>query len=90
MFDGAAISTLNRSIFNAAGSAATAQSQAAIGAADAEYNITVKGVYNNPNDEAEFRDAITKSDAAAVTKAALSPGGASPERVARRTHARQR
>ena len=82
MFDGAAISTLNRSVFNAAGSAATAQSEAALGAANAEFETTVKGVYNDPNDQGAYDDAIAKSDKAAVTKAALSPGGASPERVA--------
>ena len=81
MFDGAAISTLNRSIFNGAGAAASAQKEAALGAATAETKVLTNQVFNDPYDDSSFKQAIDQIKQTAVTKAATSPGGASPERV---------
>ena len=83
MFDGAAISTLNRSIFNGAGAAASAQREAASGAINAEEGLIKNNVYSDPNDEGSFREAIQKIKDNAPTKAALSNAGASPEVVAK-------
>ena len=83
MFDGAAISTLNRSIFNGAGAAASAQREAASGAINAEEGLIKNNVYSDPNDEGAFREAVQKIKDNAPTKAALSNAGGSPEVIAK-------
>ena len=83
MFDGAAISTLNRSVFNAAGSAASAQREAASGAINSQESLDQNRIYNDPNDDGTFREAIEKIKQNAPTKAALSNAGSSPEVIAK-------
>jgi hypothetical protein len=82
MYDTNSLSTMGRSIFNGAGAAAAAQRDSALGAANAQYDLTTKNVYNNPDDEAQYRDALSRSDSTAQLRAASTPGGATPERVA--------
>jgi len=81
MYDASSLSTMGRSIFNGAGAAASANKEWAHGAVTAQHDLIVKGVYDDPNNESAFRQAIDNNHKTAATRAALTAGGASPERV---------
>src|SRR5581483_2952696 len=81
MYDASSLSVMSRSIFNGAGAAATANKEWAHGAVTAQHDLLVKGVYDDPNDESAFRAAIENNHQTATSRAALTAGGASPERV---------
>lgn len=81
MYDASSLSTMGRSIFNGAGAAATANKEWAHGAVNAQHDLLVKGVYDDPQDDSAFRQAIVNNHQTATTRAALTPGGASPERI---------
>lgn len=81
MYDSSSLSTMGRSIFNGAGAAATAQKEAAHTAINAKSDLLTKAVYDDPSDETAFRTAVDDARQTAVSKAALTPGGASPDRV---------
>jgi hypothetical protein len=80
MFDGAAISTLNRSIFSAAGAAATAQREAAQSSAVSTQAVLEKSVYDS-NDPSGLEAAKAQIRNNAPGLAATMPGGATPEKV---------
>ena len=81
MYDSSSLSTMGRSIFNGAGAAASAQKEAALGAASAKTDLLTKSTFDDPNDEGAFRSAIDDVKQTATLKAATTPGGASAERV---------
>lgn len=81
MYDASSLSTMGRSIFNGAGAAASANKEWAHGAVTAQHDLIVKQVYDDPNDESAFRQAIKNNHDTATSRAALTAGGASPERV---------
>lgn len=81
MYDSSSLSTMGRSIFNGAGAAASANKEWAHGAVTAQSDLVTKQVFDDPNDEGAFRAAIDQNHQSAATKAALTAGGASPERV---------
>lgn len=81
MYDASSLSVMSRNIFNAAGAAASANKEWAHTAVTAQHDLLVKGVYDDPNDDSAFRSAIANNHNTATSRAALTPGGASPERV---------
>lgn len=81
LYDSSSLSTMSRSIFNGAGAAATAQKEYAHTSINAQHDLLVKSVFDNPKDDFGFRQAITQNHESAATRAALLPGGASPERI---------
>lgn len=82
MYDASSLSTMGRSIFNGAGAAATANKEWAHTTVNAQHELLVKGTYDSPDDDSAFRAAISQNHSTSATRAALTPGGASPERVA--------
>lgn len=81
LYDASSLSTMGRSIFNGAGAAASANKEWAHGAVTAQHDLLVKQVYDDPNDDTAFRQAIANNHTTAVSRAALTAGGASPERI---------
>ena len=72
-----AVSTLSRSIFNGAGAAATAQREAALTSIDAQEKWNEKRSYDGSGSTSKTALGLWSRS---VSKAALMPGGYSPER----------
>lgn len=81
MYDSSSLSTMGRSIFNGAGAAASANKEWVHSVVLAQNDLLVKGTYDDPNDDSAYNAAIKNNHDTAATRAALTPGGASPERV---------
>lgn len=81
MYDSESRSMMARTIFNGAGHAATQQRESVLSAASAKQELLVKNVEDNPDDERSFDAALAENHQSAEQRAALMPGGSSPERV---------
>ena len=79
MFDSAAVSTLSRSIFNGAGAAASAQSQAAHTSAVAAEALLVKNAGDPTLSNKDFDALLEKNKSNVYMRSQHSPGGWSEE-----------
>lgn len=72
MYDSQSLSTMGRTIFNAAGAAASAQKSWSIGTAKAQIDLDAKTVEDNPSDDVLFQNKLNRVNAGAVNLGDLS------------------
>lgn len=75
MFDSQSLSTMGRTIFNAAGAAASAQKSWSIGTAKAQIDLDAKTVEDNPGDDVLFQNKLNRVRAGAENLSVLNGHG---------------
>lgn len=75
MYDASSLSTMGRSIFNGAGSAATANKEWQAGVVQGQFNLNAKTAEDNPNDEGLFQQKLSQVDSDAATLAGIKGFG---------------
>lgn len=83
MYDSSALQTMGRTIFNAAGAAASAQKEYVVNTATAQSKLDANAVSNDPENESTFQDKLQRARSNAITIASAKgvPAGSPQEQL---------